>query len=195
LSSAHIILCLADGDCIAYVSNIHIADVGVGVGVSSDASFVTLQLDLYPGCVVVESGTGSGNMTVNFARAISPNGHVHTFEYNADRVSKAVAEFEKLGLAPLVTVKHGDVCGSPTPEVVSEAITETATAAASTTSSGIVYGFDGVGDSTVDAVFLDVPAPWLAVGHAKRVLKAGRSVCTYSPCVEQVSKTRQDKTR
>lgn len=142
---------------------------------SSDASFVTLQLDLYPGCVVVESGTGSGNMTVNFARAISPNGHVHTFEYNADRASMAIAEFEKIGLASLITVKHGDVCGEP-PAVLDDH-----------SSSNIVFGFDGICDSSVDAVFLDVPAPWLAVGHAKRVLKTGRSVCTYSPCVEQVS--------
>jgi tRNA (adenine57-N1/adenine58-N1)-methyltransferase len=137
---------------------------------------VALQLDLYPGCVVVESGTGSGNMTTNFARAISPNGHVHTFEYNADRASMAVAEFEKIGLSPLITVRHGDVCGTPPPAVESE-----------TSAGGIVYGFHGVSDNSVDAVFLDVPAPWLAVGHAKRVLKAGRNLCTYSPCVEQVS--------
>lgn len=146
---------------------------------SSDASFVALQLDLYPGCMVVESGTGSGNMTVNFARAISPSGHVHTFEYNADRAAKAVAEFDKIGLAPLVTVRHGDVCGNVP--------VDSPVASAADTDSGIVFGFHGVGDSSVDAVFLDVPAPWLAVGHAKRVLKAGRKLCTYSPCVEQVS--------
>ena len=122
-------------------------------------------------------------MTVNFARAIAPNGHIHTFEYNADRASMAVAEFEKIGLASLVTVKHGDVCGSPPPKTSSEPQTSEC---ANLPSSDIVYGFDGVGDSTVDAVFLDVPAPWLAVGHAKRVLKTGRSVCTYSPCIEQV---------
>jgi len=143
---------------------------------SSDASFVTLQLDLYPGCVVVESGTGSGNMTTNFARAVSPNGHVHTFEYNADRASMAVAEFEKIGLTQLITVRHGDVCGESPAEK-------------SSSPAGLSYGFHGVGDSSVDAVFLDVPAPWLAVGHAKRVLKTGRSICTYSPCVEQVMKT------
>lgn len=127
---------------------------------------------------MVESGTGSGNMTVNFARAVAPSGHIHTFEYNGDRASKAIAEFEKIGLSSLVTVKHGDVCASP-PAAID-------TSQQPKPVSDLVYGFDGVCDSSVDAVFLDVPAPWLAVGHAKRVLKAGRSVCTYSPCIEQV---------
>lgn len=113
-------------------------------------------------------------MTTNFARAVSPNGHVHTFEYNADRVSMAVTEFEKTGLSPLITVRHSDVCG------------EAPIAESPSLPSGLSYGFHGVSDSSVDAVFLDVPAPWLAVGHAKRVLKTGRSICTYSPCVEQV---------
>ena len=55
-----------------------------------DASVVSLNLDLYPGCVVVESGTGSGCMTLAMARAVYPNGHVHTYEYNGVRAQTAV---------------------------------------------------------------------------------------------------------
>jgi tRNA (adenine57-N1/adenine58-N1)-methyltransferase len=60
-----------------------------------DSSVVTLNLDVFPGCVVVESGTGSGCMTMSLARAVHPNGHVHTFEYNGVRAQKAQEEFNQ----------------------------------------------------------------------------------------------------
>ena len=60
-----------------------------------DSSFVIQQLDLFPGCVVVESGTGSGCMTLALARAVHPIGHVYTFEFNGIRAEKAKEEFKK----------------------------------------------------------------------------------------------------
>ena len=53
------------------------------------------MLDVFPGCTVVESGTGSGCMTLSLARAVYPSGKVHTFEFNAVRAVKAAEEFEK----------------------------------------------------------------------------------------------------
>lgn len=60
-----------------------------------DSSVVTLCLDVHPGSVVVETGTGSGCMTLSLARAAHPNGHVYTYEYNGVRAQKAREEFEK----------------------------------------------------------------------------------------------------
>lgn len=68
----------------------------------SDASYVTFALDVFPGCKVVESGTGSGNMTLSLARAVAPNGHVYSYEYNSTRANEARLEFERLFLFILI---------------------------------------------------------------------------------------------
>ena len=56
---------------------------------------VTLALDVAPGSIVVETGTGSGCMTQSLARAVQPSGHVFTFEYNSVRAQTAREEFDK----------------------------------------------------------------------------------------------------
>ena len=60
-----------------------------------DGSVVAMALDLYPGCVVAESGTGSGCMTLAMARCIAPTGHIHTYEYNPNRAEAAKGEFKQ----------------------------------------------------------------------------------------------------
>ncbi|KAG6812303.1 hypothetical protein H0H92_003476 [Tricholoma furcatifolium] len=46
-------------------------------------------------------------------------------------------------------------------------------------------------EDTVDSVFLDLPAPWEAIEHAKRALRKDRTtrICCFSPCMEQVLRT------
>ncbi|KAG0057255.1 tRNA (adenine-N(1)-)-methyltransferase catalytic subunit trm61 [Linnemannia elongata] len=128
----------------------------------ADISLIMSYLDLKPGKVMIESGTGSGSFSHSIARTIAPTGHLYTFEYHQERVAVATKEFEEHGLEELVTIECRDVCKN---------------------------GFGLV--NKVDAVFLDLPAPWEAVASAKQALrqdKVGR-ICTFSPCIEQISKT------
>ena len=120
---------------------------------------------------VVESGTGSGSLSVSMTRAIIPTGHLFTFEFNEDRVGKAKADFEKLGLDTYITVTHRDVL-----------------------TNGFLLNTDepdasrSVTEKSVDAIFIDLPSPEVAVPHAYKILKKRGQMCNFSPCIEQVQK-------
>ena len=70
---------------------------------STYIAMVRLQLELRPGNMVVDSGTGSGLLSHALARTVAPRGHLHNFEFHAERVEKAPAEFAE-------TASHRDVC-------------------------------------------------------------------------------------
>lgn len=54
-----------------------------------DISFVLSYLEIVPGCLVLESGTGSGSLTTSLARAVAPSGHVYTFDFHEQRATLA----------------------------------------------------------------------------------------------------------
>ncbi|BGP35675.1 tRNA (adenine-N(1)-)-methyltransferase catalytic subunit trm61 [Rhodotorula toruloides] len=128
-----------------------------------DIAFITSYLDIKPGSRAIEAGTGSGSFTHALARTVGQRGHVHSFEYHEERFLKAQQEFEQHGLKEIVTVKHRNVYKD---------------------------GFDGLEDE-VDAVFLDLPAPWEALEHAKKAMRKSHQsrICCFSPCIEQVIRT------
>ncbi|MBN3283288.1 TRM61 methyltransferase, partial [Polyodon spathula] len=128
---------------------------------STDISMITIMLELKPGSVVCESGTGSGSLSHAIIRTIAPTGHLYTVEFHEQRAEKAAEEFREHKVAHLATVKNQDVCKE---------------------------GFGVVG--VADAVFLDIPSPWEAIGHAKAAIKEeGGQMCSFSPCIEQVQRT------
>lgn len=93
-------------------------------------------------------GTGSGSVSHAIIRSIAPTGHLHTVEFHQQRADKAREEFQEHRVSQWVTVHTQDVCRS---------------------GFGVVH--------VADAVFLDIPSPWEAVGHAWDALKVeGASV-------------------
>ncbi|WFC98149.1 guanidinoacetate N-methyltransferase [Malassezia yamatoensis] len=156
-----------------------------------DMAFILMMLNITPGAIVIEAGTGSGSFTHTLARAVarsSPgcnaggqltkswnknhssapadfglsDGRVFSFEFHAERVERARQEFAQHGLNNAVTLQHRDVCK------------------------------DGFGlEHAADAVFLDLPAPWEAIENVRASLRNDviTRICCFSPCIEQVLRT------
>ena len=140
-----------------------------------DISQVLLRLQLRPNMRVVESGTGSGSLSVSMTKAIMPTGHLYTFEFNEDRVNKAKVDFQKLGIGDYITVTHRDVLAEGF--LLNENDQESD---------------DQVTEKSVDAVFIDLPSPEKAVPHCYKILKKRAAMCNFSPCIEQVQKVCQE---
>jgi tRNA (adenine57-N1/adenine58-N1)-methyltransferase len=48
---------------------------------------------------------------------------------------------------------------------------------------------EGIDETDLDAIILDIPTPWAAVPHAWNALRMGGYLCTYSPLISQVEQT------
>jgi tRNA (adenine57-N1/adenine58-N1)-methyltransferase len=147
-----------------------------------DYSYILQRMQVKPGDTLIEAGAGSGSFTHAAARAIfngypsdpsntNSNGKVCSFEYHEPRVDTLRDELTSHGLTNIVHVNHRDVYneGFLLPNSVSPRAT---------------------------AIFLDLPAPWLALKHLTREdpstplnPDSAVQICTFSPCIEQVTAT------
>ena len=78
----------------------------------ADIALICTFLELKPGSVVLESGTGSGSLTHALARAVAPTGHVHTFEFHQDRCATAENEFVRHGERSIQSSTEPSIRGS-----------------------------------------------------------------------------------
>lgn len=163
-----------------------------------DYSYVLQRIRARPGTRLIEAGSGSGSFTHASARAVydgctgggngetRSTGKVFSFEFHEQRFQKMKKEIQEHGLSGVVEVNHRDVYNE---------------------------GFLVDGKSPeADAIFLDLPAPWLALPHLSRQRpktgaemegveggedkwisplnpKKSAYLCTFSPCIEQVTRT------
>ncbi|CAO1606106.1 tRNA (adenine-N(1)-)-methyltransferase catalytic subunit trm61 [Xanthoria calcicola] len=162
-----------------------------------DYSYILQRLRVTPGTTLIEAGAGSGSFTHAAARAVfndyprdattlthdqstqklptapSRTGRVWSFDFHEQRIQKLAAEIQEHGLEGVVTATHRDVYQDG-------------------------FALDGPSSNptiNASAVFLDLPAPWMALRHLTRhplsPLNPLVSVhlCTFSPCIEQVQRT------
>lgn len=157
-----------------------------------DYSYILHRLRARPGSTVIEAGAGSGSFTHASARAVFNGysdertskkrrlGKVCSFEFHEQRAQQMRQEIHDHGLGSVVEVNHRDVYKD----------------------GFLLPSFDNPGMRTsprANAVFLDLPAPWLALKHLVRQPADGTespldpltpiNICAFSPCIEQVQQT------
>src|SRR3954467_7374727 len=60
-----------------------------------DVGIILVWADIYPGATVVESGLGSGSLTLALLRAVGPTGQVVVYEQRADMIGPALTNVRR----------------------------------------------------------------------------------------------------
>jgi tRNA (adenine57-N1/adenine58-N1)-methyltransferase catalytic subunit len=76
-----------------------------------DAAQIIFRLNLYPGRTVLETGTGSGALTLVLARAVMPTGRVFSYETRPEAFEMARRNLDDAGALPYVTLYNEDISG------------------------------------------------------------------------------------
>jgi tRNA (adenine57-N1/adenine58-N1)-methyltransferase catalytic subunit len=135
---------------------------GAQVIYPKDLGPILMLADIFPGARILESGVGSGALTMALLRSIGPGGQVVGYELRpdfADRAQRNVAGM--LGDDVPLRVEVRDV-------------------------------YDGIDEEHLDRVVLDLPEPWQVVKHAETALRPGGILLAYLPTILQVSRLREE---
>ena len=134
---------------------------GAQVIYPKDLGPILMLADVFPGAQILESGIGSGALTMTLLRAIGPTGHVTGYEIRDDFANRAQRNVEAfLGPDLPLTVEVRDV-------------------------------YAGIDLRDLDRIILDLPEPWQVVEHAAAALRPGGIFLSYLPTILQVSTLRE----
>ena len=134
---------------------------GAQVIYPKDLGPILMLADIFPGAHVLESGVGSGALTMTLLRAVGPTGKVTGYELRqdfADRARRNVEGF--LGRDVPLDIEVRDI-------------------------------YEGIDATDLDRIVLDLPEPWQVVEHAARALRPGGILVSYLPTIGQVGLLRE----
>ncbi len=135
---------------------------GAQVIYPKDIGPILILADIFPGARILEAGVGSGALSMALLRAVGPAGSVIGYELREDFAAKAQAN-----VASFV--------GSDAPFTVE-----------------IRDVYEGIDETDLDRVVLDLPEPWRVVKHAEHSLHPGGILCSYLPTIGQVARLREE---
>lgn len=134
---------------------------GAQVIYPKDLGPIIMLGDIFPGARVLESGVGSGALTMTLLRAVGPTGHVLGYELREDFADRARRNIEGfLGPEAPFSIEVRDI-------------------------------YEGIEASDLDRIVLDLPEPWRVVEHAARALRPGGILLSYLPTIGQVGLLRE----
>jgi tRNA (adenine57-N1/adenine58-N1)-methyltransferase catalytic subunit len=135
---------------------------GAQVIYPKDLGPILILADVFPGAKVLESGVGSGALTLALLRAVGPSGLVTGYEIRDDFARRAQANVEGfLGSDVPLAVEVRDV-------------------------------YEGIEVTDIDRVLLDLPEPWRVVKHAEQAMHTGGIMLAYLPTIGQVARLREE---
>ncbi|WP_457638684.1 tRNA (adenine-N1)-methyltransferase [Persephonella sp.] len=71
-----------------------------------DSAYITLKLGITDGMKVLESGVGSGALTIVMANAVKPSGKIYCYEREEKYIQNAYRNITLAGLEQYVEIKH-----------------------------------------------------------------------------------------
>lgn len=135
---------------------------GAQVIYPKDLGPILVLADVAPGARVLESGVGSGALTMALLRAVGAEGSVVGYELREDFAARARSNVEGM-------------LGSDVPLRIEVRDT-----------------YEGIDEDDLDRILLDLPEPWQVVKHAQQALRPGGILLAYLPTIGQVARLREE---